>query len=67
MLHGGGGYTWDAVYNMPIWIRKFTWKKLKEYYDKKNPPDLPPPTNQPPPNLVRPPSNSVYHTKFSKK
>jgi len=21
---------------MPIWLRKFTWKKMKEFYDKEN-------------------------------
>ena len=33
-FHGQGGYDWDTVYNMPIWLRKFTFEKLKEYYEK---------------------------------
>lgn len=31
-FHGKGGFTPDIVYNMPIWWRRFTWKKLEAYY-----------------------------------
>jgi len=34
VFHGNGGYDWDTVYNMPLWLRKFTFEKLKEYYEK---------------------------------
>ena len=34
MFHGNGGYDWDTVYNMPIWLRLFTFNKMKEHYDK---------------------------------
>jgi hypothetical protein len=34
VFHGKGGYTWDTVYDMPVWLRNFTFKKLKEWYDK---------------------------------
>lgn len=34
VFHGNGGYTWNDIYNMPIWIRKFTFQKIKEYYEK---------------------------------
>jgi len=36
VFHGNGGYDWDTIYNMPIWLRKFTFNKIKEYYDKQN-------------------------------
>lgn len=36
VFHGNGGYSWDTVYNMPIWLRNFTYEKIKEYYDKQN-------------------------------
>lgn len=36
VFHGQGGYDWETVYNMPIWLRKFTFAKLREYYDKQN-------------------------------
>ena len=34
VFHGQGGYDYDTVYNMPIWLRKFTFNKIKEWYDK---------------------------------
>ena len=36
VFHGQGGYDWDTIYNMPIWLRKFTFNKIKEYYEKQN-------------------------------
>ena len=36
VFHGKGGYNWETVYNMPIWLRKFTFHKLNEYYEKEN-------------------------------
>ncbi len=34
VFHGGGGYDWDTVYNMPLWLRRTTFNLIKEYYDK---------------------------------
>ena len=34
VFHGKGGYDWNTIYNMPIWLRTFTFNKLKEFYDK---------------------------------
>ncbi|MDB4342887.1 hypothetical protein OAA23_00630 [bacterium] len=36
VFHGQGGYDWDTIYNMPIWLRNFTFKKLEEFYEKQN-------------------------------
>lgn len=36
VFHGQGGYSWSDVYSMPSWLRKFTYHKIKEYYDKQN-------------------------------
>ena len=36
IFHGQGGYDWETVYNMPIWLRRFTFNTLKEYYEKQN-------------------------------
>jgi hypothetical protein len=36
VFHGQGGYDWETVYNMPVWLRKFTFNKMREYYDKQN-------------------------------
>ena len=31
---GKGGYDWEVVYNMPIWLRKFTYKVMNDFYEK---------------------------------
>ena len=33
VFHGKGGYDWETVYNMPIWLRNFTFNKMKEWFD----------------------------------
>ena len=32
VFNGQGGYTWSEVYNMPIWLRRFTFSKMKEHF-----------------------------------
>jgi len=34
VFHGKGGYDWHTIYNMPIWLRNFTFKKIEEHYKK---------------------------------
>ena len=34
VFNGQGGYGWNTVYNMPIWLRKFTFETLREHYEK---------------------------------
>lgn len=34
VFHGKGGYDWDTVYNMPIWLRKFTFHEINNFYEK---------------------------------
>jgi len=36
VFHGKGGYDWHTVYNMPIWLRKFTFKLMLDHYDEEN-------------------------------
>ena len=36
IFHGNGGYDWHTIYNMPIWLRNFTFKKIEEYYKKQD-------------------------------
>lgn len=31
VFHGNGGYDWGTVYNMPIWLRNFTFNQIKEF------------------------------------
>ena len=34
VFHGNGGYDWHTLYNMPIWLRNYTFKKIEEWYKK---------------------------------
>ena len=36
VFHGQGGYDWDTVYNMPLWLRRFTFNEIKTYYEQQN-------------------------------
>lgn len=36
VYHGNGGYDWETVYNMPLWLRKFTFEKIKQFNEKQN-------------------------------
>lgn len=36
VFHGKGGYTWETVYNMPVWLRKFTFNKIKDFYEEES-------------------------------
>lgn len=38
LFFGKGGYDWNTVYNMPIWLRKYTFFELKKYYEEQNKP-----------------------------
>lgn len=35
-FHGKGGYTWDVIYNMPIWLRNYTFKELNDFYESES-------------------------------
>jgi hypothetical protein len=32
VFHGKGGYDWHTIYDMPIWLRRFTFNKIQEFY-----------------------------------
>jgi len=36
VFHGRGGYDYMTVYNMPIWLRNYTFKTMEEYFVKQN-------------------------------
>jgi len=46
VFYGGGGYIWSEVYNMPIYLRRFTLAKLKEHFDKVKEASKPKDTNK---------------------
>jgi hypothetical protein len=35
-FHGQGGYSWETIYNMPIWLRRFTFNKIQDFHKKQN-------------------------------
>ena len=35
MVYYGDGFTWTELYNMPVWLRKFYYKKTEEALLKK--------------------------------
>lgn len=35
-FHGKGGYDWNIVYNMPIWLRNFTFSQIQSFYKKES-------------------------------
>lgn len=36
VFHGNGGYTWQTVYDMPLWLRRFTFNKIQQFHDEQN-------------------------------
>jgi|TARA_B110000902_G_scaffold175311_1_gene199008 hypothetical protein len=36
VFHGKGGYDHQTVYNMPLWLRKYTFHQINEFYTKEN-------------------------------
>jgi len=30
MVYHGHGFTWTELYNMPVWLRKFYYKKIED-------------------------------------
>ena len=34
VFYGKGGYDWHTVYNMPIWLRKFTFNQIQNHYSE---------------------------------
>jgi hypothetical protein len=36
VFHGQGGYDYETIYNMPIWLRKFTFETIKKWFEEQN-------------------------------
>lgn len=34
VFHGKGGYDWGTVYNMPVWLRRYTYNEISQFYQK---------------------------------
>jgi hypothetical protein len=35
-FHGKGGYSFDIIYEFPIWLRKFVHRSMIEHYENEN-------------------------------
>jgi hypothetical protein len=33
VFYGKGGYDWNTIFNMPIWLRRFVFSKIMEHYE----------------------------------
>ena len=73
IIFHGKGYDYTTVYNMPIWLRNFTFNKIKSWYDaeseakKKSSNDIDlanPDKSKIPQRQISPP---IYVTRASKK
>jgi hypothetical protein len=31
---GKGGYSWPVVYNMPVYLRRFVFNEMRQFYDE---------------------------------
>ena len=65
VFHGQGGYDWETIYNMPIWLRRFTFSKIKEHYEERQKKQES--NNETPPKIARPGIKPTYSTKASSK
>jgi hypothetical protein len=36
VFHGNGGYDWFTIYEMPIWLRNFTFNQIQNYFKEQN-------------------------------
>ena len=34
IFHSKGAYDYYTIYNMPIWLRKFTFKEIQDFYSE---------------------------------
>jgi hypothetical protein len=34
VFYGKGGYDWHTIYNMPIWLRRWTFNEIKNHYEE---------------------------------
>jgi hypothetical protein len=52
LVYHGKGFTWTEIYNMPVWLRKFYYKKTEEAIIAANKPNTTKKINKP--RIARP-------------
>ena len=35
VFHGNGGYDYYTIYNLPIWLRNYTFNEIKKYFQER--------------------------------
>ena len=65
VFHGKGGYDWHTVYNMPIWLRRYTYQEISEWYEEQNKRNEPQKSTAK--KLARPDIKTDYTAKASRK
>lgn len=66
VFHGKGGYDWNTVYNMPIWLRKYTFKEIQDFYEEQNKQNQQQ-SKSPTKKVTGPDIDPTYKSKASKK
>ena len=36
VFYGKGGYDFDTVYNLPLWLRNYTYSEIQKHYEEEN-------------------------------
>lgn len=36
VFHGKGGYSFETVYEFPLWLRRFVYRSIIEHYENEN-------------------------------
>ena len=66
-FHGQGGYNWNTVYNMPVYLRNFIFNEIKQYNEEQNKQNNQSPTSTNTPNpkspYKKPPSSTTLQNK----
>lgn len=66
VFHGKGGYDWYTVYNMPIWLRRYTFNEIREFYEAESK-NLQPESRKDSKLAFGPDIDPTYKSKASKK
>ncbi len=67
VFHGNGGYDWYTIYNMPIWLRNFTFHQIDTYNKESNKKMQQAQKGKGSKNLLDPNTGKVSAPKFNQK
>ena len=66
VYHGNGGYDFGTVYNMPIWLRKFTFQQIDDYNKEQNKKYKEASKGKGSKNILNPKTGKINPPKFNK-